>query len=1350
MSELELFSAALAIADAGERSKYLDQACGNDAALRQRIDVLLRNHHNAGSFLESPAGTPLVGVPAPMPDATLDLRAQESGDDAGSQDLESEANMTAVENAGDDGVDALDFLQPSTKPGSRGRLGHYEVLEVLGQGGFGVVVRAFDEKLQRVVAIKMMSPQLAATSPARKRFLREARASAKVRHENVVQIYAVEEKPIPHLVMEYIPGRTLQQKLDDNGPLDPPEMLRLAVQIAHGIAAAHAQGLIHRDIKPANIILEEAIEPRVKITDFGLARAADDASLTQSGTVAGTPMYMAPEQAEGKTIDQRADLFSLGSVFYVMLSGRPPFRASGTMAVLKRVCEDAPRPIREIIPEVPEWLCDIISKLHAKKPEDRYQTAKEVADLLAQRLADVQAGREIVRAPSVSERVEAPTPIPATQPGTGNSAPRRRWKIVAALGVIALLVAGLFASPFLYRYLTDQGTLTYSGTIDPNIERILIKRDGQVAADLITRHGTVQLPAGDYEAEIVVKEGYQLTKYRVGPFSHLAHTPDALGWQKAVGKTFPLTLTRDFHVGLSLELAKMPDPSKQPFIILAKDGRLERSQATLTEAVAAAKNGDTIEIRGDGPFVTGPIVLDAKDLIIRCGADFRPVLKQDPRTIGAGDPLIRTTGSLVLEGLELVRAGAEKEGWLDFAVVSSKAPVRIANCRFLTVNKGGGEFLAHNQFEGACEVRNSVFIGGQLGSGFGGFKNRSRVVMENNVVITIGIGCTFYVDSEPGVAEVPVRLARNTLLHGLVMRTGNGIPEQKGAAPPRLRIEAEGNIIDPSNHAWQHLLTLHQAQQVNKPGARELAPAEAETFLHQLVNWRDHQNVYAEGLPAIGLINRFEEMPPTKERLGLKGWNEFWKLSDTDSIEGPIVYQGGDLFAKLNAAPEKLTPEDFRLAKGSAGKGAGPGGKDLGADVDLVGPGPAYERWKNTPEYQEWLKKTGQGSTKATPVEPFVVIVGKNKKEYKFPTLAQAVAAAVSGDTIEIRGDGPLATPPIVINGKALMIRAGALCQPVLQLDSEGVRTDATLLTTDAPLVLEGLELVRVGKSEPVAPGRRAPGLVDARNNLSVANCRFFQRDSEHSSIVGDGKDCEVRNCIMLGTVHGVFRAAGPERTTSVDNCVFACPGHGMVMYEGQDRLPVGSHYSTRNTILANSPFAVSHHGAIPDLDQQPGAAVPSIRWQSSENVLHASDVVLAFDFVKEKAEGKEALLRRLMLWEEKSNVYQADMPLLGVMWAQRTAFGPSAWEKFWGHKNTGSSHGRIRYMGGDIWARMKASPEKLVPADFRLHPDSAGKGARKDGKDLGADVDLVGPGPAYERWKKTPEYQEWRKQTER
>ncbi|MBT6153973.1 MAG: serine/threonine protein kinase, partial [Planctomycetaceae bacterium] len=287
----------------------------------------------------------------------------------------------------------LGFLEPSTNPDSLGRLGHYEIQEVIGRGAFGTVLKAFDEKLHRVVAIKVLAPEMAATSPARKRFLREARSSAAVRHENVVSIYAVEDEPIPYLVMEYIPGQTLQERLDETGPLDLQSVLRLGKQIADGLAAAHAEQLIHRDVKPGNILLETSINDHVKITDFGLARTADDASMTQSGMIAGTPLYMAPEQALGQKLDTRADLFSFGSVLYQMLSGRPPFRAPSTVAVLKRVADDAPRPISDIIPETPEWVCRLIGHLHAKNPDERYGSAKEVSELLGNCLADVQAGR---------------------------------------------------------------------------------------------------------------------------------------------------------------------------------------------------------------------------------------------------------------------------------------------------------------------------------------------------------------------------------------------------------------------------------------------------------------------------------------------------------------------------------------------------------------------------------------------------------------------------------------------------------------------------------------------------------------------------------------------------------------------------------------------------------------------------------------------------------------------------------------------------------------------------------------------------------------------------------------------
>jgi serine/threonine protein kinase/formylglycine-generating enzyme required for sulfatase activity len=420
MTERDIFLGMLDLPDPAARAAYLDTACGSDSGLRARVEALIRSHDAAGSFL----GTPVVAA------TDLDPAATRAFAGAAGSDVESTRTSEGAPSPGSDD-ETLSFLSPPRRSDSLGRIGHYEVLEVLGRGAFGVVFRAFDDTLQRVVAVKVLAPQMAATSPARKRFLREARSSAQVRHENVVQVHAVEEQPLPYLVMEFIPGETLQQRLDRTGPLDVPEVLRIGRQIAEGLTAAHAQGLIHRDIKPANVLIDGGPQQRVKITDFGLARAADDASISQSGVVAGTPMYMAPEQAKGESLDNRADLFSLGSVLYVMCTGRPPFRASGTMAVLKRVCEDNPRPIREVIPEIPEWLCRVVEKLHAKDPTERFQSAREVADVLTDCEKQLQTHgglRDYSRIP-------------------GGKLPRqsRRWKWAVAALFLPLIALGVYA-----------------------------------------------------------------------------------------------------------------------------------------------------------------------------------------------------------------------------------------------------------------------------------------------------------------------------------------------------------------------------------------------------------------------------------------------------------------------------------------------------------------------------------------------------------------------------------------------------------------------------------------------------------------------------------------------------------------------------------------------------------------------------------------------------------------------------------------------------------------------------------------------------------------------------------------
>jgi len=330
----------------------------------------------------------------------------------------------------------LKLLGPTDDPHKLGRIGTYEVIGVIGRGGMGVVFKAFDAALNRFVAIKMLLPHLAASGAARKRFAREGQAAAAVIDDNVLPIYSVAEwQGVPYLVTQYSRGTTLQKRILDQGPLELKEILRIGMQTAKGLAAAHAQGLVHRDVKPSNILLDGTVE-RALLTDFGLARAVDDASITRTGIIAGTPQYMSPEQARGGSVDARSDLFGLGSVLYAMCTGRPPFRADNSYAVLRLITDAEPRPIQEINPDIPEWLCRLIARLMAKSPNDRFSTAAEVADALEQCLAHVQQ-------PTV-------TALPEQLQIEMAAGLRRRsglWKyaisvlLVAALGVFSFIIS---------------------------------------------------------------------------------------------------------------------------------------------------------------------------------------------------------------------------------------------------------------------------------------------------------------------------------------------------------------------------------------------------------------------------------------------------------------------------------------------------------------------------------------------------------------------------------------------------------------------------------------------------------------------------------------------------------------------------------------------------------------------------------------------------------------------------------------------------------------------------------------------------------------------------------------------
>lgn len=451
MSEREIFMTARAISDPSARAMFLTEACAGDVALRERVERLLHADAMPDSLLDA------------APAVLLDTDRSKLG----SWTPPREADFTPEE--------SLRFLAPPQQPGTLGRIHHYDVLELVGRGGMGLVLKAFDTRLQRLVAIKVMAPSLAISANARKRFVREAQAGAAVNHRHVVTLHAVEaaHNP-PYLVMEFVAGRSLEDKVRQEGPPDANEIVRLGREIAEGLAAAHACGLIHRDIKPANILLEvvghvsnvpgggtlETCPPeRVKITDFGLARVANDARLTQSGVVAGTPRYMSPEQALGQPLDARSDLFSLGGVLYFLCTAQPPFRAGNTLAVLSQVIRDEPQPIRELNPAVPQWLCDVVAKLQAKDAPQRIQTAQEVVERLAAGGAGVPAGG-----------AESPDPHDRGRRS-------RVWLAVigVALGVLSL-AAVLLSNQSVGRPPIRQ-TMPIAGTVPPFSPASLTDRD---------------------------------------------------------------------------------------------------------------------------------------------------------------------------------------------------------------------------------------------------------------------------------------------------------------------------------------------------------------------------------------------------------------------------------------------------------------------------------------------------------------------------------------------------------------------------------------------------------------------------------------------------------------------------------------------------------------------------------------------------------------------------------------------------------------------------------------------------------------------------------------------------------
>lgn len=730
------------------------------------------------------------------------------------------------------------FLGPPGRPDSIGTFGGHEILERIGAGGMGIVFKALDPQLNRMVAIKALAPALAASTRARNRFLREARAAAAVVHENVVAIHAVgEENRVPYLVMQFVQGRSLEVRLRA-GPLALAQILRIGLQTAAALAAAHAQGLIHRDVKPGNILLENGVE-RVKLTDFGLARAVDEPGVTRAGTVTGTPEYMSPEQARGDRIDARSDLFSLGAVLHTAATGTSPFAGSTVYVVLRNVCELEPPRLGDLRPELPVWFGELVSRLLQKDPADRIQSAAELVQIFTDRLAAVQA------ATTQDTSTEPRRPSPGSGPKKDSGPPRRhrgRWLTIAALATLLAFAIGGVRLWQRFGTVTDRPTFT------------LLRPDGS----------TVHAPS------------------------------------------------------------------------------LER-------AIEAARAGDIVEVAGAGVVECDPMRITGKPLRIRAALTGAPTLVA--RSTNA--PLLFSTSPLVIEGLELRArdSGSDLIGNYS-ATAPGGVPTQLDQLALASQGTGTSHgpdlirVVGASFFAGRCR-----FVGSSNPRG-----GEACVRIEDSPIARLS-GCEFY---RAGGAAV----VWNSRPSGGGMRsnrsTGQLYIEHCGlvsAVNVLFEIHAGGSthftalrnsMVGLVSMAWLGAGDLEIRADRNEFDALQVARRRTPA------GWVSMRRFF-EG----GTTNYFGIQHAASAVMRGRTANESFPNIGTDTEPGAQVGPPRLVPSLRAAGTNRLTASIFRLPTTTDETKPVPSrtGVDiLGADVDTLGPGSGYHRWRTTNDYQTWLE----------------------------------------------------------------------------------------------------------------------------------------------------------------------------------------------------------------------------------------------------------------------------------------------------------------------------------------------------------------------------------------------------------
>lgn len=1045
-----------------------------------------------------------------------------------------------------------------------GWLEYYRLIKVLGQGGMGTVYLAEDTRLEREVAIKTLRPDLAMNADARERFLREARAAAKLEHDHIIPIYAVGEADgMPFLAMPLLKGESLDALIRrTGGPLPVAVAVRVAREVAMGLAVAHERGLIHRDIKPANIWLE-APSGRVKILDFGLAKAADtdnetdrQPALTASGAIVGTPAYMAPEQASECGVDARSDLFSLGCLLYEMLSGKRAFSGPNTMSILMKLAVQTPPAPDELSTACPAGLSRLVMNLLEKDPAKRLASARDVIAALddsgySKHLSSLMTPLPQTPASQPVANVAEPAVIPQHPPPVRPAAQRGRTGIIVTVCLLFAAAVGILFSGQIVRVINNKGELVVE-IDDPTIE-IRIKQPGLEVQDPTTKR-KFELKAVNGQIEVLDHDGLKLLTQ--------AFELNRGGVRKIKVTAAELIAAREAakhpDTGPSSTPAAAPLADKEnPFVLVQSSGKHREEFQTLGGAIGATNDGDIIEVQGNGPFVIGRVVLRDKGLRLRAAAGYRPRIVTSKTISGGYHWFHIENGVLEITGCDLYC------GPVPYGSFSGSGPHwEFRNCRIL----GGDSQLIG--YRGPklrfidCLISGFTPPGNE---GFGPAEVPGALEMTNTIIRTSGYHLLQTpCDIHAKTGNWDVKLQHNTMLISGALAMGVGRKEWG-----KMKIEAADNLL--------------QVIGVANP-----------KVLKEIGGWAGRDNLYVGPDAFAGLPPEPGGTKPT-----VKSWSKFWGENEQNGQQAEWAWYAWDEVRRKGQEPEGvikgLAPVTAEIAK-KQGKAF----VDLGPQWDIVGPGDAYVN-----ALAAAGKAVDKDQLKPSPLSEGSFVLLRNGKVVKaFATPDQAVANAEDNDTVEIRTDNPVGR--ITTTGdkkRQITLRAAPGYRPV-------VDGGLWLESKNLSLVIEGLHF-----KAPIGAGFGGhPTEVSEKNSIArLANCSFsndlvFYQYTGRWPVNGingprfrsaDGSGAEIVNCIIPGVI-GAFsydedklairnsvisnlrvqcKSSG-RRNLDLDRCIVwnPCADHAAIQYGTPDpeKIKVQLAISTSKTLFEPGPQFIS------------------------------------------------------------------------------------------------------------------------------------------------------------------------------